>query len=66
MELEGLRRVKRTIQDHGAEVRILVTDRHPQIQKWLRDNWPQVLHYFDIWHVAKGEYFIIKILPHSK
>jgi hypothetical protein len=35
-------------------VNTLVTDRHPQIQKWLRENQPTTRHLFDVWHVAKG------------
>ena len=56
MELEGLKRVRRCIEQRGAKVRVLVTDRHAQIQKWIREHWPDVTHYFDIWHVAKGIY----------
>ena len=51
-ELEGL---KRALQVVGTEnIHKLVTDRHRQIAKWLRENLPQILHCFDVWHVAKG------------
>lgn len=36
------------------KVDVLVTDRHKQINKWIRETHPQVKHYYDIWHVAKG------------
>ena len=51
-ELEGL---KRSMDVIGAEhVSVLVTDRHRGITKWIRDNLPDILHYYDVWHVAKG------------
>ncbi|KAJ8277944.1 hypothetical protein GJAV_G00081970 [Gymnothorax javanicus] len=25
-----------------------------QIEKWLKDNKPNVTHFLDVWHVAKG------------
>jgi hypothetical protein len=33
---------------------MIITDRHPQIQKFLREKMPSVIHYYDVWHVAKG------------
>ena len=32
----------------------LVTDRHYQIAKWVRENLPDTDHRYDIWHMAKG------------
>ena len=32
---------------------VLVTDRHKQISKWLRDTHSEVKHYYDVWHIAK-------------
>ena len=32
----------------------LVTDRHKQINKWLQENHQDIIHYYDVWHVAKG------------
>lgn len=54
MEKEGLERVLASIEQNGLVVNTLVTDRHIQINKWLRDTKPDILHYYDIWHVAKG------------
>ena len=34
-------------------VRALITDRHRQIAKWIREEW-NVTHFFDCWHVVKG------------
>jgi solute carrier family 8 (sodium/calcium exchanger) len=55
MEKEGLiRAMKFLCEDNGFFLMEIVTDRHPQIQKWLRENQPNTKHYFDVWHVAKG------------
>lgn len=55
MEKEGLFRVLQFIQQKGLVVGVLVTDRHRQINKWLRENYPNIKHYYDVWHVAKGK-----------
>ena len=50
-ELEGL---KRNLQDiKPGLIKTIITDRHPQITKWIKENL-NVHHYFDVWHVAKG------------
>ena len=54
MEKEGLNRAMEFITQHNLSIEILVTDRHRQINKWLRESHPQIKHYFDVWHVAKG------------
>ncbi len=57
MEKEGLvRAMEKIINDHGLDVAILVTDRHPQIQKWVRETLKDVgvTHYYDPWHICKG------------
>ncbi len=55
MEKEGLIRTCRSIQSAGLNIGVLITDRHLQIQKWIRENLPEVMHYYDVWHVAKGK-----------
>ena len=45
--------------DYGFNVAALVTDRHRQIAKWIRENLPNVKHYYDVWHVAKGIKFYL-------
>jgi len=42
-------------QQSGLSVDAIVTDRHPAIQKYLRDAVPSVHHYYAVWHVAKGK-----------
>ena len=54
MEKEGLHRCLSFLKEHDLDVEVLVTDRHKQINKWLREKHSDVKHYYDIWHVAKG------------
>ena len=54
MELEGLIRSMKLIEDHNIDVSLLVTDRHRQVSKWIREQMPDTVHKFDAWHVAKG------------
>ena len=54
MEKEGLHRVMDFLKIEGLQIGVLVTDRHKQINKWIRDTHPEVKHFYDIWHVAKG------------
>ena len=54
MEKEGLHCCLNFLKYHDLTVDVLVTDRHKQINRWLREEHPDVKHYYDIWHVAKG------------
>ena len=44
------------LEEEGLSIDVLVTDRHRQINMWIRDNYGSIKHYFDVWHVAKGKY----------
>ncbi|XP_070539206.1 uncharacterized protein [Ptychodera flava] len=54
MEKEGLIRSLADLEGEGLTIGTIVTDRHVQIRKWLRENMPNVEHLFDVWHIAKG------------
>ena len=54
MELEGLKRSLKCLEDSKLEIKTIVTDRHPSIQKFLRLSKKHVKHEYDTWHVAKG------------
>ncbi|XDV25779.1 hypothetical protein PO909_029637 [Leuciscus waleckii] len=54
MELEGFLRSINFLESEGMKIGALVTDRHPSIQKYLREQRPDIQHYFDTWHVSKG------------
>ena len=51
---EGLSCGLEFLMQKGLEVKVLVTDMHRQINKWLRETHPAIKHYYDVWHVAKG------------
>lgn len=54
MEHEGLVRAFGVITDAGLHIAEVITDRHKQNAAWIRGSLPDTCHYFDIWHVAKG------------
>lgn len=55
-ENEGLKRCLSLLADAGHAVDVIITDRHKQNEKHIKDNHPHVKHYFDVWHVAKGKH----------
>lgn len=55
MEKEGLSRSLTNLTELGVKVQAIITDRHAQVAKWLRENYPDVEHRYDVWHIAKGE-----------
>ena len=54
MEKYGLCQALARIESNAFTVGQLVTDRHLSIGKMMREDYPEVDHLFDIWHVAKG------------
>lgn len=57
MELEGLQRSLTFLRHEcGLQVSHLVTDRHSSVKKYMREQQPDIIHWFDVWHVAKGIY----------
>lgn len=57
MEKEGLARAISFLHGRQMSIGVLVTDRHRQINKWIRETQPNTKHYYDVWHVAKGNIF---------
>lgn len=55
MEKEGLCRVMKYLKKQKVAIGIIVTDRHKQINKWLRETHPKIQHFYDVWHIAKGK-----------
>lgn len=53
MELEGLKRSLSVLKEYSLPLDCIVTDRHPQIQKYLREE-TAITHYYDVWHIEKG------------
>ncbi|XP_077065676.1 uncharacterized protein LOC143718542 [Siphateles boraxobius] len=54
MEKEGLIRSLDFLEKSAVKVASIVTDRHSQIQKFLRIERNDIEHFYDVWHVAKG------------
>lgn len=54
MEKEGLVRVMVAMQHQRIKIDRLITDRHASVKKYMRENYPKIKHFFDVWHVAKG------------
>ncbi|XP_033096404.1 uncharacterized protein LOC117100721 [Anneissia japonica] len=54
MEKEGLVRSIASLRECGVSINTLVTDRHSQIRKWMKDNPADVHHKCDIWHISKS------------
>ena len=54
MEHEGLVRALHFLADNQIQVSTVVTDRHKQISKYLRTEHPDIVHQYDVWHIAKG------------
>ena len=52
MEKEGLKRSLALLEARSVTLDSIVTDRHPQIQKFLREA--NITHYYDVWHMEKG------------
>lgn len=56
MEKEGLVRGMQFLKGQKFSISTLVTDRHTQIAKWMREEAFDTDHRYDIWHLAKGKY----------
>ncbi|KAG7461343.1 hypothetical protein MATL_G00209110 [Megalops atlanticus] len=51
MEMEGLKRSLALLEERGVTLDSIVTDRHPQIQTFLKET--RIKHYYDVWHTEK-------------
>lgn len=54
MEKEGLKRSLSLLRARDVTIDCIVTDRHPQIQKFLREE--SVTQFYDVWHMEKGTF----------
>ncbi|KAL1251871.1 hypothetical protein QQF64_019667, partial [Cirrhinus molitorella] len=54
-ELEALKHSIRFLTEQHMQVSALITDRNPQVAKWVREEFcPKgTSHFFDIWHIGK-------------
>ena len=54
MEHRGLVQALKFLANSSVQIETLVTDRHKQIAKYMREYKPSTDHCYDIWHVSKG------------
>ncbi|KAM7309137.1 uncharacterized protein ISCGN_012768 [Ixodes scapularis] len=54
MEKVGFARGFTYLQENNIDVLSFTTDRHVSIKKGMASNHPDVNHYFNVWHFAKG------------
>ena len=54
MEKEGLAGAISFLSEKKLVIGVLVTDRHWQINKWIRETHPSTKHCYDVWHCVKG------------
>ena len=55
MEKEGCIRGMKYMNEQELDIDLFVTDRNPQITKWMKDPMPGTRHKFDVWNLAKGD-----------
>ena len=48
MEHAGLRRGINKVKDSGWKIEMFLLDRHIQNRKWIKEELPEIKHYFDI------------------
>ncbi len=60
MEKEGLKRCLDKLESNGLAVDYIITDRHPQIQKYLRER--SITQFYDVWHFEKGKYYFLYLI----
>ncbi|XP_064636950.1 uncharacterized protein LOC135493502 [Lineus longissimus] len=63
MELKGLQLCRDTLGEQ--DIKAFITDRHPQIAKWVREKW-KVPHFYDCWHIVKSVVKKMEIIAKKK
>ena len=53
----GLVKAVNVISEARLNINQLITDRHKQNTAWIKRNLPDMVHFFDMWHVSKGDSF---------
>jgi hypothetical protein len=54
MELEGFKRAHAVLSDHSVAVKSVTTDRHRGVGVYMREEWKDAKHFYDTWHISKG------------
>ena len=53
MEHEGLTKCFEFLSNEDVEINIIITDRHSQVKKYMKERKPEIEHILDVCHVAK-------------
>ena len=53
MEHRGLVKALNFLAESSVQIETLITDRHKQIAKYMREHKPSIDHHYDVWHVSK-------------
>eukprot|EP00795_Rhopilema_esculentum_P007346 gene7346-13078_t len=56
MEFEGFKRCMAFLQRGNLEPSTFTSDRHLSITKHMREQLPNIRHYFDLWHLKKSNF----------
>ncbi|XP_066439004.1 uncharacterized protein [Eleutherodactylus coqui] len=54
LEKTGFQKAMDELQIMNVDVKMIVTDRSVAIQEVLKDNYPDILHRVDLWHLSKS------------
>ena len=54
LEIIGLTRCLDHNEAHNVKVNTIATDRHGGVRKMLREDHPEIIHEYDLWHITKG------------
>lgn len=54
MEKVGFNSCINFLLDRNIDISVIATDRCPSIIKEIRDNYPEINHQHDVWHIAKS------------
>ncbi len=56
MEYLAFKQSMESLHKSNVDVTAFVSDRHSSIAKHMREQLPEIIHYFDLWHLTKNMY----------